>query len=69
MSVDIFDSVCSNIRIDVFNNKILRILPVSNSFINEDWITNKIRFFYDAINIQRLTTPLINRNCYFFRVS
>lgn len=57
-SIDIFDSVCSSIRMDVFNNKVLRIMPISNSFINEDWITNKIRFCYDSFNIQRLTAPL-----------
>lgn len=57
-SVDIFDSLCSSIRIDVFNNKILRILPVSNSYLNEDWITNKIRFCYDCFNIQRITSPI-----------
>jgi NADH-quinone oxidoreductase chain G len=57
-SIDIFDSVCSSIRLDVFNNKVLRILPISNSFINEDWITNKIRFCYDSFSIQRLSSPL-----------
>jgi NADH dehydrogenase/NADH:ubiquinone oxidoreductase subunit G len=35
-SVDVLDSVCSNVRIDYFNNKIYRILPVYNKNLNED---------------------------------
>eukprot|EP01121_Diplochlamys_sp_Union-15-3_P004587 TRINITY_DN14771_c0_g1_i1.p1 TRINITY_DN14771_c0_g1~~TRINITY_DN14771_c0_g1_i1.p1 ORF type:complete len:113 (-),score=8.15 TRINITY_DN14771_c0_g1_i1:72-410(-) len=33
---DVFDSICSNIRVDIFGNKISRILPVSNYVINDD---------------------------------
>ena len=49
----------SSIRLDVYGNKVVRILPVSNPFINEDWITNKARFCYDALDIERLLTPLL----------
>lgn len=35
-SIDIFDSLGSNIRVDVRGDKILRILPRSNDFVNED---------------------------------
>lgn len=58
-SVDVLDSACSNVRIDYFNNKIYRILPVYNKNLNEDWITNRVRFFYDSNNIQRLKNPLM----------
>jgi len=58
-SVDVLDSVCSNIRIDYFNNRIYRILPVYNKNLNEDWITNRVRFFYDSNNLQRLKNPLM----------
>jgi NADH dehydrogenase/NADH:ubiquinone oxidoreductase subunit G len=58
-TVDILDSIGSSIRIDYFNNKIYRILPIYDKYINEDWITNKIRFCYDSQKIQRLVFPLM----------
>jgi NADH-quinone oxidoreductase subunit G len=35
-TIDLFDSLCSNIRIDVKNSDIVRILPVNNQYINEE---------------------------------
>ncbi len=58
-SIDIFDSLCSNIRIDIKGNTIMRILPKLNENINEEWITDKIRFSYDGFRKERLTFPLI----------
>lgn len=58
-SVDLQDSLGSSIRIDVYGNKVVRILPVSNAFINEDWITNAARFSHDALDTQRLLSPML----------
>ena len=72
-SIDILDSFCSNIRLDVYNNKILRILPELNPFLNEEWITNKIRFCIDSFNKQRLVVPRMqfyyNKTAFFLRCS
>ena len=57
-SIDILDSLCSNIRIDTINNVVERILPKPNNNINEEWITDKIRFCYDGFKKQRLSLPL-----------
>lgn len=57
-SIDILDSIGSALRFSVDNNKILRVLPVTNDLLNEDWITDKIRYFYDSISLQRLTKPI-----------
>jgi NADH dehydrogenase/NADH:ubiquinone oxidoreductase subunit G len=35
-SIDILDSMCSNIRLDYLNNKLMRILPIYNKNLNED---------------------------------
>jgi NADH dehydrogenase/NADH:ubiquinone oxidoreductase subunit G len=35
-SIDVFDALGSNIRVDVRGDKLLRILPRSNDTINED---------------------------------
>jgi NADH dehydrogenase (ubiquinone) Fe-S protein 1 len=68
-SIDIFDSLGSNIRIDIKGNLIMRILPKLNEEINEEWITDQIRFSYDGFRRDRLTFPLIktikNKNMLF----
>lgn len=44
----------SGLRVDVFLNKIRRILPIQNQELNEDWITNKARYFFDSLDFWRL---------------
>jgi NADH dehydrogenase/NADH:ubiquinone oxidoreductase subunit G len=58
-SIDILDSLNSNIIISIKNNNIMRILPKINPEINGFWISNVIRFIYDSIKINRLTTPML----------
>ena len=59
-SVDVSDSLGSNIKIDAKGSDILRISPVVNEDINEEWISDKARFAFDGLKTQRLTTPLLN---------
>jgi NADH dehydrogenase (ubiquinone) Fe-S protein 1 len=61
-SIDIFDSLGSNIRVDVKGNEIMRILPKRNDYLNEEWITDKIRFSYEGLKKNRIVYPM-------FRVS
>lgn len=56
-SIDILDGLGSNIRIDFKETEIVRVLPRKNPNINENWISDKIRFFYDGLKRQRLSTP------------
>jgi NADH dehydrogenase (ubiquinone) Fe-S protein 1 len=58
-SIDIFDSTCSNTRVDIRGNKVMRVLPRFNLNINKDWIADKVRFNYDGLRKQRLSTPLV----------
>jgi len=58
-SIDLFDSIHSNIRIDTRGYDIMRVLPRLNESINEEWISDKVRFSFDGFSVQRLTTPLI----------
>ena len=53
-SIDVFDAVGSNIRIDSKGDKIMRVLPRINEDINEEWISDKTRFAYDGLNYQRI---------------
>ena len=61
-SIDIFDSVGSNIRIDSRAQEILRVTPRSNENINEEWITDKVRFNYDGYYQQRIDNPYVKTN-------
>nr|YP_010577897.1 NADH dehydrogenase subunit 11 [Cryptomonas pyrenoidifera]UZP15117.1 NADH dehydrogenase subunit 11 [Cryptomonas pyrenoidifera] len=58
-SIDLFDSIHSNIRIDTRGYEIVRILPRLNESINEEWISDKARFSFDGLSAQRLLSPLL----------
>lgn len=61
-SIDILDGIGSNIRVDFKETEVVRILPRRNPNINENWISDKIRFFYDGLKRQRLVSPYIKIN-------
>ncbi len=68
--VDILDGICSNIKVDIFNNEVVRILPKTNFNINKEWISNKTRFFFDSLKYQRLKYPLLkDKNNQFQKIS
>lgn len=58
-SIDLFDSIHSNIRVDTRGYEIVRILPRLNESINEEWISDKARFSFDGFSHQRLVSPLL----------
>jgi len=61
-SVDVLDAVGSNIRLDVRNNEVMRILPRDNDEINECWISDKTRFACDGLTRQRLDRSYVRRD-------
>ena len=61
-SIDFYDALNSNIRVDTRGSEIMRILPRINNKINEEWISDKIRFSYDGLKQQRLNNPLFKVN-------
>ena len=68
-TIDVMDALGAAIRVDVVNNKIVRILPRLDEAVNEEWITNKTRFIYDSISIQRLYFHKLKYNLKFFVIS
>jgi NADH-quinone oxidoreductase subunit G len=58
-TIDILDSLNSNIIVSIKQNKIMRILPKINPDINGFWITDYIRFIYDSIYNNRLSIPYL----------
>src|SRR5690606_7425201 len=53
-TIDPFDSYGNNIIIEIKESEIIRILPKSNTQINKEWISDKIRFSYDSIKRLRI---------------
>lgn len=58
-SIDVSDALGANIRIDSRGTEVMRIVPRMNEEVNEEWISDKARFQYDALKRQRLTAPMI----------
>ena len=56
-SVDVFDAMGASIRIDTRGKSVLRVLPILNEEINEEWINDKTRFAIDGLSKQRLDKP------------
>ena len=61
-SIDILDSLCSNIVVQKKGNDIVRILPRTNDQINEEWLTDKARYSFDSVSKNRLDIPLMKTN-------
>lgn len=68
-TIDILDGIGSNLKINTFNNEIIRILPRKNPLLNIEWISDKTRFFFDSLKYQRLDTPMIKINNKFKKIS
>ena len=62
-SIDTSDAIGSNIRVDFKEKEIIRILPVINDEINEEWISDKTRFCHIGNNsiTNRLESPKARR--------
>ncbi|WP_037351752.1 NADH-quinone oxidoreductase subunit NuoG [Anaplasma marginale] len=60
-TIDVLDAVCSNIRVDSRGLEVMRVLPRLNEDINEEWISDKTRFSYDGLNVQRLDKPYVRK--------
>ncbi|KAG7931685.1 uncharacterized protein OGAPODRAFT_16417 [Ogataea polymorpha] len=58
-TIDVTDALGSAIRVDSRGSEIMRVLPRLNDEINEEWISDKTRFSYDGLSVQRLTKPMI----------
>lgn len=61
-SIDVLDSLGSNIFIDFKETEALRILPRLNEDVNEEWISDRIRFSYDALRRQRISDIYLRVN-------
>jgi len=65
-SIDVLDSLHSNIRVDIKGGRILRILPKINEQLNENWISDYTRFSYESVQGFRIKYPYLSLNKSFF---
>ena len=61
-TIDVMDSVGSNIRVDTYGWEVKRVLPRLNNNINEEWISDKTRYSCDGLAKQRLDNPYKREN-------
>ena len=57
--IDVMDAVGSNIRMDVRQRQVMRILPRVHEDVNEEWISDKTRHHVDALVRNRLDRPWV----------
>lgn len=65
-SIDVLDSLHSNIRVDIKGSRVLRILPKINEQLNESWISDYTRFSYESVQGFRVKYPYLSLNKSFF---
>ncbi|MCF7645747.1 NADH-quinone oxidoreductase subunit NuoG [Bacillus subtilis] len=61
-SIDVMDALGSNIRVDTRGREVMRIMPRLNEQVNEEWISDKTRFIWDGLRMQRLDRPYVRVN-------
>lgn len=60
-SIDVSDALGSNIRVDSRGMEVMRILPINNDAVNEEWLSDKARFQFDGLKRQRLVVPMVKK--------
>jgi len=60
-SIDLNDAVHANIKIDIFRNEIVRISPKECPEINDVWISDKARFYFDGLKTQKIISCYANQ--------
>ncbi|HUG46573.1 MAG TPA: NADH-quinone oxidoreductase subunit NuoG [Sphingomicrobium sp.] len=61
-AIDVMDAVGSNIRLDVRQRQIMRILPRVHDEVNEEWISDRTRHHADALVRNRLDRPWVRED-------
>ncbi|WP_084396068.1 NADH-quinone oxidoreductase subunit NuoG [Henriciella aquimarina] len=61
-SIDVMDAMGAAIRVDAKGDAVMRIMPVVNEEVNEEWISDKSRFIWDGLARQRLDRPYVREN-------
>ncbi|HAD86163.1 MAG TPA: NADH-quinone oxidoreductase subunit G, partial [Rhodospirillaceae bacterium] len=58
-SVDVSDAQGCAVRVDSRGPEVMRVLPRLNEDVNEEWISDKARYWVDGLKRQRLDRPYV----------
>ena len=58
-SIDVSDAQGCAIRVDSRGPEVMRVLPRLNEDVNEEWISDKARYWVDGLKRQRLDRPYV----------
>jgi len=58
-SISSHDCLGTNILVHTYNEKVVRVVPKENKDINDTWLSDKDRFSYEGMYINRLEKPCI----------
>jgi NADH-quinone oxidoreductase chain G len=61
-SIDLLDGLGSNLYLNLKEGLVIRVIPKINFFLNENWISDKARFFYDSLVNQRIKKIVIKNS-------
>jgi NADH-quinone oxidoreductase subunit G len=61
-TIDVHDAVGSNVRVDTRGRQVMRVLPLLNEDINEEWISDKTRFACDGLAKRRLDAVYVKQD-------
>lgn len=61
-SIDFSDGLGSNISVNTRGTLIYRVIPRINDEVNEDWISDKARFYFDGLLHNRIAFPMNSFN-------
>ena len=60
-SISPHDSLGSNLIVQVKLSKVMRVLPLENEELNECWLSDKDRFSYEGLDVERLEKPMVKQ--------
>ncbi len=61
-SIDVMDAMGAAIRVDARGDTVMRVMPLANEEVNEEWLSDKSRFACDGLRRQRLDTPYVRED-------
>ena len=60
-SVSPHDGLGANLIVQVFKDRVKRVVPLENEAVNECWLSDKDRFSYEGLEVDRVERPLVRQ--------
>jgi NADH-quinone oxidoreductase subunit G len=60
-SVSPHDGLGANLIVQVFKDRVKRVVPLENEAVNECWLSDRDRFSYEGLDVDRVERPMIRQ--------